>query len=127
MSETAALIIIGIGILFDLFGTIGLTRFPDFYTRIQAATKCVTLGTCLILLGVFVHQGLDPAGIKAVLCMVFILVTSPTAAHALARGAYRGGIKPAEGYRADAYAEALKKEAERKVEDSKAKGFRRGR
>ncbi len=30
---------------------------------------------------------------KCVLCMIFILITSPTAAHALARGAHASGVK----------------------------------
>jgi len=86
------------GLAFDLFGCVGLVRLPDVYTRLQAATKCVTLGTCLILLGALVGSiGTAAAGptiTKAVLCIVFVLITAPTAAHALARGAYKDGIKP---------------------------------
>jgi len=110
MNEIIAGIIIGVGILFDLFGCIGLVRFPDVYTRLQASTKCVTLGTCMILFGLFVYEGFNPAGIKALLAMVFILVTSPTSAHALARGAYRAGIKPSEPCVVDRYQEDLAKE-----------------
>ncbi len=98
MNETIGMVIIGIGIAFDLFGCIGLVRLPDVYNRLQAATKCVTLGTCLILLGVLVRAtGPGPAGagmaMKAVICGVFILLTSPTGAHALARGAHLSGVK----------------------------------
>ena len=49
--------LIVVGVLFDLFGTIGLIRLPDVYNRVQAATKCVTLGTCMILLGTFIWVG----------------------------------------------------------------------
>ncbi|MBU3955007.1 CBS domain-containing protein, partial [bacterium] len=52
-----------------------------------------TMGTCLILLGVLINAGISPLGIKAFLCVIFILVTSPTSAHALARGAYKSGVK----------------------------------
>jgi multicomponent Na+:H+ antiporter subunit G len=31
--------------------------------------------------------------LKAFLCIVFILITSPTAAHALARGAHAAGVR----------------------------------
>ena len=51
-------ILISIGVLFNLFGCIGLIRLPDVYNRLQSATKCVTLGTCSILAGVAVHFGL---------------------------------------------------------------------
>jgi multicomponent Na+:H+ antiporter subunit G len=92
MNEIIGTAIIVVGLLFDLFGCIGLVRLPDVFTRLQAATKCVTLGTCLILVGVCVYTGLGPAGVKALVCAVFVLMTSPTAAHAIARGAYKSGI-----------------------------------
>ena len=38
MNEIIALIIISIGLVFDLFGCIGLVRMPNVYTRLQAAT-----------------------------------------------------------------------------------------
>ena len=93
MNNIIGYIMIGIGILFNLFGCIGLLRMPDVYSRLQAATKCVTLGICFILLGVVVKVVFTPLGVKALICMVFILITSPTGAHALARGAYKSGVK----------------------------------
>ena len=92
MSSTAGYIIIAVGVLFDLLGCIGLVRLPDVYNRLQAATKCVTLGTCMILLGVFVIFGFSAAGIRALLGAAFVLITSPTGSHALARGAHKSGV-----------------------------------
>lgn len=92
MLELIAKIIIGIGITFDFFGCLGLLRLPDVYNRLQAATKCVTLGTCGILLGVFILNGFSPLGVKALLGIVLIFITSPTAAHALARASHRSGV-----------------------------------
>jgi multicomponent Na+:H+ antiporter subunit G len=106
MSNTMGLGLMGIGLLFDLFGCIGLVRLPDVYTRLQAATKCVTLGTCLILIGASVYLGIGPAGVKALVCMLFVLVTSPTAAHAMARGAYKSGVRMEKPIVVDRYAEA---------------------
>lgn len=105
MIDTLGFIFIFIGVLFDLFGCIGLVRLPDVYNRLQAATKCVTLGTCMILIGIMFIMGIGSAGIKALLCAVFILFTSPVAAHALARAAYRSGIKLWEGSVVDKYAD----------------------
>jgi multicomponent Na+:H+ antiporter subunit G len=93
MNEILSLLFIVVGITFDLFGCIGLIRLPDVYNRLQASTKCVTLGTCGILFGVFLKFGFTAAGVKALLCLAFLLLTSPVAAHALARGAHRSGIK----------------------------------
>ena len=61
MNDMAAVILISIGVLFNVFGCIGLLRLPDVYNRLQAATKCVTLGCCSILIGVMVHFGIGGA------------------------------------------------------------------
>jgi len=93
MNEIIATILIAVGLGFDILGCVGLLRLPDIYNRLQATTKCVTLGTCSILLGTFVLKGFCPTGIKAILVAVFLLLTSPVAAHAIARGAHKSGVK----------------------------------
>ena len=105
MNEKIGMVFIIIGLLFDFFGCVGLIRFPDLYGRLQASTKCVTLGTCGILFGLFIFHGLTVTGIKALLCLLFIIVTAPVSAHALARGAYLSGVKPCKESVADAYGE----------------------
>ena len=108
MLETVAYWMIGIGLGFDLFGCIGLVRLPDIYNRAQAATKCVTLGTCMILLGVVIAalgHGEAATVVKAVLCIAFLLLTSPVAAHAVCRGAYISRVPLWEGSVEDAFAE----------------------
>ena len=86
MTSIIGMVIIGLGVLFNLFGCIGIVRFPDVYNRLQAGTKCVTLGVCLILLGAAVMVD-GPSQWKALLCIAFILIASPTEAHALSRAA----------------------------------------
>ncbi len=103
MSEVIGYILITIGVLFDLFGCIGLVRFPDIYNRLQASTKCVTLGTILLLVGVGAASGDGATIAKALVCAVFILITSPTGAHAIARGAYASGVPLWEGSVVDRY------------------------
>jgi multicomponent Na+:H+ antiporter subunit G len=88
-----ALIVISIGVLFNLFGCIGLLRLPDVYNRLQAATKCVTLGCCSILAGVLIHFGFDSAGMKALIAIPLLFFSSTVAAHALIRGTYHFGVK----------------------------------
>ena len=94
-----------LGILFNLFGCIGLVRLPDVYNRLQAATKCVTLGTCLLLAGVMIMTASVPCFLKCLICLVVILMTSPTAAHALARGSHLHGVPLWEQSELDAYAD----------------------
>ena len=86
-----------VGAAFDLVGCIGLVRLPDVYNRLQAGTKCVTLGTCLILLGTALLADCPVCSAKAAMCLLFVLVTAPTAAHALARGAKVSGVPLWEG------------------------------
>jgi multicomponent Na+:H+ antiporter subunit G len=109
MIDILGYILMVIGVLFDIFGCIGLVRFPDVYNRLQAATKCVTLGTVALLVGVALISGWCPMSAKAVICAVFILITSPTAAHAIAKGAYASGIELWEKSVVDKYAEEIDK------------------
>lgn len=90
--EIAGYILISIGAIFDFFGCMGLVRLPDVYNRCQAATKCVTLGTILVLIGTAFVTANPAIAIKAILCAIFVLLTSPTGAHALARGSYISGV-----------------------------------
>ena len=103
MSETIGYIIISIGVLFDVLGCVGLVRLPDVYNRLQAGTKCVTLGTCLILIGAAFVTHFGSAGMKCVLCAAFVLLTSPVGAHAIARAAHRSGVRLWEGSVMDRY------------------------
>ncbi|MFC1780728.1 monovalent cation/H(+) antiporter subunit G [Planctomycetota bacterium] len=107
MTDIIGYILIIIGILFDIFGCIGLVRFPDVYNRLQAATKCVTLGTIMLLVGVALVGGSGAMAAKAIICAVFILLTSPTAAHAIAKGAYASGVKLWDKSVVDKYGEEI--------------------
>ncbi len=106
MNEIVGNIFIVVGLAFDIFGCIGLLRLPDVYNRLQATTKCVTLGTCSILFGTIIIKGFaSGTSVKAFLCIVFLLLTAPVAAHALARGAHKSGIKLWEKSVCDKYEE----------------------
>lgn len=108
MIDIVAYILIAVGVLFDIFGCIGLVRFPDVYNRLQAATKCVTLGTVMLLVGVALIAANGPVSAKALICAVFIMITSPTAAHAIAKGAYASGVPLWEDSVVDKYGEDSK-------------------
>ena len=96
MSSVIGMIFVVIGLAFNVLGCVGMIRLPDMYNRLQAATKCVTMGTCMVMIGVMIASGfLHSAQLSArcIICMVFILITAPTAAHALAHGAYSFGVR----------------------------------
>ncbi|HOC02824.1 MAG TPA: monovalent cation/H(+) antiporter subunit G [Candidatus Ratteibacteria bacterium] len=93
MRENIGFALMCFGVIFDAVGCVGLIRLPDLYNRLQASLKCVAMGTSLILLGTMVIAGLSPLSAKAFLCLLFILIISPTTEHALARASYIGGVK----------------------------------
>ena len=109
MNETIGTALVVVGLVFDFFGCLGLVRFPDVYTRLQASAKCITLGTCGILFGLFCFKGFTATGIKALMCLAFIVLTAPVSAHALARAAYRSGVKPCQGTVIDEYTDDMGK------------------
>jgi len=94
-----------IGIAFDFFGCLGLLRFPDIYNRLHSSIKCVTLGTSSILFGLFLCEGFTPAGVKALLCILFLILTAPVSAHVLARSAHKSGVRLSKDSVCDKYAE----------------------
>ena len=101
-------ILIAIGVLFNLFGCIGLIRLPDVYNRLQSATKCGTLGTCSILAGAMFHFGFAEAGVKAFIAIPLLFFGATSAAHALARGAYHFGVKLGDKSVKDDYKDVVK-------------------
>ena len=78
---------ITLGVLLDLLAAVALLRFPDVYTRLLGSTKGITFGTLSILFGVFLLHGFNAVGIKALLCVVFLLLTSPIETQVLLRAA----------------------------------------
>lgn len=105
MNEIAGFIFIAIGLAFNFFGCLGLLRLPDVYNRLHSSIKCVTLGTSSILFGLFLFKGFSPAGIKALLCIIFLMLTAPVSAHVLSRSAHKSGVKLWEKSACDKYGE----------------------
>ena len=77
-----------------LIGGLGLLRLPDVFARMHGAGMVDTLGLALILLGLMVQAGFSLVTVKLILIMGFVLYTSPTTTHALARACLYGGQKP---------------------------------
>ncbi|MBD3653563.1 monovalent cation/H(+) antiporter subunit G [Kangiella sp.] len=88
-----ALLILGGFMCFS--GAVGIHRFPDFFSRMHAAGVTDTLGSSLILIGLMLQTGWQATVlVKLALIFLFILLTSPTASHALAKAALHGGLRP---------------------------------
>ena len=82
--------IAGIGALFLLVGGLGVFRMPDVYNRLQAGTKCTTLGAFLTIIGVGI---IEPSWFwKCLAVAIFILATNPISNHALGRASRKSGV-----------------------------------
>jgi len=82
------------GAFFLLVGAVGLVRLPDLFTRMHAAGVTDTGGAGLILLGLMLQAGLSLVTVKLAFILLFLLFTTPTASHALARAALHAGLRP---------------------------------
>lgn len=82
------------GSFLGISGGFGILRFPDFFTRLHAAGVTDTLCAALILLGLMMQAGWGLVAVKLLFIILFLSFTSPVAAHALARAALHGGLKP---------------------------------
>ena len=85
---------LAVGCFFVLVASIGIVRFPDFYSRMHPAGNADTLGQAMILLGLMVYEGFSFVSVKLLIIIVFIFIANPTATHALAKAAYVVGLKP---------------------------------
>lgn len=75
-------------------GAIGLFRFPDFYTRMHAASITDTLCAGLIVLGLMLQSTSGLMILKLLLILFILAYTGPTAIHALAKTARQENLEP---------------------------------
>ena len=80
------------GVFFGLSGAIGLFKFPDFFTRVHAASVTDSIAAILIIAGLLLQTSLDLNTAKLLFILSFLMITSPTASHALAKSARHGGL-----------------------------------
>lgn len=92
--EYLSWILILAGALLGIVGGIGVHRFPDFYSRMHAASTTDTLCAALFLLGLALQAGLSLVTFKLFLIFAFFFFTSPTASHALGKAALLGKLQP---------------------------------
>ncbi len=83
-----------IGCFFVIVASVGIIRFPDFFSRMHPAGKTDTLGQAFIFIGLIVYEGFTMVSLKLLIIIAFIFIVNPTATHALANAAFVGGVKP---------------------------------
>ena len=89
-----------VGLIFFLGTSVGMIRFPDFYTRMHAAGKGDTLSTMLMLagFGLVITEEFSVTSwlllFKILGIVLFIFITTPTSSHALMRAAFEDDEMP---------------------------------
>ena len=84
-------IITGIGIIFMLFGIIGIYRFKSFYIRALVTTKIDTVGAFTLIIGIALRHGFGVFSLKLILLLVLLMIVNPLISHMTARSAYLSG------------------------------------
>lgn len=83
-----------VGVFFTFVSAVGVIRLPDVYARAHTASQTDTLGAGFTLAAVALALGFEMSTVKTVILLIFIFITNPTAAHAIARAAHEEGIEP---------------------------------
>ncbi|MFL2785560.1 MAG: monovalent cation/H(+) antiporter subunit G [Paracoccaceae bacterium] len=86
--------LISAGSFFVIVGAIGVYRFPDFWTRLHAASVAESAGVILLLTGMMVQAGWGLIAVKLLIIGVFLFITGPTSTHAVANAALVSGLRP---------------------------------
>lgn len=92
MSETTEIllgVLILIGAIFTLVGSIGLYKLPDFYMRLHGPTKASTLGVGAILISSVIYFTIkeDALSLHEILVTLFLFITAPVGALLMAKAA----------------------------------------
>jgi multicomponent Na+:H+ antiporter subunit G len=85
------------GAAFSLLASVGVLRMPDVFTRMQASTKASTLGVGCLLTGAALQLNDFGSLIRVASIGAFVLLTTPVAAHVIARAAYLAQVPLWEG------------------------------
>lgn len=89
-SAWVADVLVVLGVIVMTVGVYGLYRMPDIYTQLHAASKAVFLGVIALLAASAMTREASIV-YRTVLIAVFLLVTTPVAAHAVAQAAFQLG------------------------------------
>lgn len=84
------------GSIFVIIGAVGTLRFPDFWSRLHAASITDSAGMILLFAGMAVQAGFTLVTVKIIIIGLFLFITGPTSTHAVANAALVSGLRPHE-------------------------------
>ncbi|HCG64076.1 MAG: hypothetical protein CVV48_14730 [Spirochaetae bacterium HGW-Spirochaetae-4] len=89
--EWFALIAFASSVLFGSAGLVGMFRFPDPYSRMQAGGLCGTTAVFSAFIGALILAPNAAIAARVVVIMVFFLVSAPTGSYIVARFTWQSG------------------------------------
>lgn len=95
---------------------VGVLRMPDLFTRMQAASKASTMGLGCLLVGTAIELGDSASVARTASIAAFMMLTTPVAAHVVARAAYLTDVPLWSGTAIDERQEDEDKEAAQAAE-----------
>lgn len=101
--EWIVAVLILIGSLFALIGSIGLLKLPDFFMRLHGPTKATTLGVGALVIGSVIYFSTRGEGLSLheLLITLFLFMTAPVSANMLAKAAMHERLKRVERTRGE--------------------------
>ena len=92
MSEVLTGVLLLVASAFLLLAGLAVLRLPDLFMRLSASSKAVSLGAGVLFMAVAVYFGETGVVTRSIAGMAFFLLTSPVAAHVMARAGSHIGI-----------------------------------
>ena len=94
IKEIFAILFFALSCIFGIAGLIGMFRFHDPYSKLQAGSLCGTISVFSVFLGViFLSPNTAVTG-RLIIIAIFFLISAPTGSHIVARFAWNAGIIP---------------------------------
>lgn len=88
--DALAALLLVVGVVFALVGSLGLVKLSDFLKRLHGPTKASTLGVgCVLIASMLYFAGGDRPEPHELLITLFVFLTAPVSAHLLVKAAMR--------------------------------------
>ncbi len=91
MKEILGIIFMAISLIFIIFGSIGLFRFKNFYSRILIASLIDTAGFICMMVGVIIYKGFSYFSLKVLLILIVVMLLNPVSTHFITKSAHYSG------------------------------------
>jgi monovalent cation/proton antiporter MnhG/PhaG subunit len=102
LTTLAVGVLVGFGVAVELVCCVGVVVMRDVYDKLHFTGPATILGPLALAGAIVVQEGLNQAGVKAVLIASLLLVANPVLTHATGRALYirqRDHLEPAEDER----------------------------